>query len=353
MNRVSVLLSAYRPGEELPELLRGLREAGFADLLVVDDGSGPEFAERFRRAQAVPGCTVLRHPAKRGRGAALKTAMAFFLRHRPGQAGVAAVDAAGGYLPRDVSAAARTMAESGRVVLGARISRRAVSRLNAAVLRLFLGMQVHDPRAGLLAVPRGYLPQLAETEGEGEDYGANVIFWISRGRIPFQEVAVAAADGGGAPRRAARDSLRIYGLIAKYLASSLGACAVDELAFFLLKLSGFLAFLPIPATFTAALLARVISSLMNFFINARVVFAGQVSTRALGRYYLLAACQITASAALVFLAEHLFAITSPALSTLAKILVDTLLFFISFRVQHRWVFRRNEDSPPSGKDQTT
>ena len=30
--------------------------------------------------------------------------------------------------------------------------------------------------------------------------------------------------------------------------------------------------------------------------------------------------------------------------------VDTVLFFISFRVQHRWVFRWNEGGPEPGKD---
>ena len=125
---------------------------------------------------------------------------------------------------------------------------------------------------------------------------------------------------------------------------------VDELAFFLLKLSGVLAFLPIPTTFTAAFLARIISSLLNFLVNARLVFGGRVTARSMARYYILAACQIAVSAGLVFLAEHTLAITSPALVTLVKIAVDTVLFFISFRVQHRWVFRWNEGGPEPGKD---
>lgn len=77
-----------------------------------------------------------------------------------------------------------------------------------------------------------------------------------------------------------------------------------------------------------------------------------MNRRSLARYYILAVCQIAVSACLVFLVEHGFSLASPALVTLVKIVVDTLLFFISFRVQHRWVFRQNEDGGIPGKDKT-
>ncbi|MCI9568262.1 MAG: polysaccharide biosynthesis protein GtrA, partial [Lawsonibacter sp.] len=48
--------------------------------------------------------------------------------------------------------------------------------------------------------------------------------------------------------------------------------------------------------------------------------------------------QLSLSTALVYLAELAFAISAPALSTLVKVLVDTILFFFSFRIQHKWVF---------------
>jgi hypothetical protein len=61
------------------------------------------------------------------------------------------------------------------------------------------------------------------------------------------------------------------------------------------------------------------------------------------RYYILAAIQITISAGGVYLLEHTLSIASPALSTLIKIVVDTILFFVSFRVQHKWVFAEGKN----------
>ena len=353
MDGVSVIIPAYRPDHRLLETLEGLRRLGLSDLLVVDAGSGPEFDQIFRQVQANPACTLLRHPENRGKGAALKTAMAWFAGHRPDRAGVVTADADGQHLPGDIAAVARAMLDSGQVVLGVRDfsdpsvpwKSRAGNRITCAVFRLFLGMRLRDTQTGLRAIPRAYLELLAGAGGDRYEYETNMLFLMNRCRVPYVEVEIAAVylEGNRSSHfRVVRDSVRIYALILKYLCSSLGASVVDELAFFLLKLTGALAFLPIPTTFTAAFLARVISSLVNFLINARVVFGGQVSARTMSRYYILAAGQIAASACLVFLAERLFALTSPALVTLTKIVVDTLLFFISFRVQHRWVFSRGE-----------
>ena len=38
--------------------------------------------------------------------------------------------------------------------------------------------------------------------------------------------------------------------------------------------------------------------------------------------------------------RSLFSVTAPWLSTLIKAAVDTVLFFLSFRIQHKWVFNR-------------
>ena len=59
IHTVSVIIPAYRPDEKLIGTLEGLCRAGFTDLLVVDDGSGEEFAPVFQQAQRLPGCTVL------------------------------------------------------------------------------------------------------------------------------------------------------------------------------------------------------------------------------------------------------------------------------------------------------
>ena len=97
-----------------------------------------------------------------------------------------------------------------------------------------------------------------------------------------------------------------------------------------------------PLTFTAAILARIVSSLFNFFVNAKVVFGEKVDAKSFVKYYLLAAVQISVSAAVVFLLEKVFHVELPIVSTLIKAVVDTVLFFVSFRIQHKWVFNEGK-----------
>lgn len=354
MKQVSVIIPAYKPDEKMLGTLAGLAEAGFTDILVVDDGSGEEYEHIFRQAAAIPQCTLLRHPVNRGKGAALKTAMTFFLENRPGQAGVVTADADGQHLTEDILATAAAMVEKNTVVLGVRDfslphvpkSNRAGNKITIAVFRLFFGMKISDTQTGLRAFPRETLPVILTAKGDRYEFETYMLFLMNQHKLPFHEVGISTVyieENKSSHFRIVRDSARIYALILKYLLSSVAASVIDEGAFFLFKVlfGSAAALLSIPTTFIAALLARVISSIVNYLINAKVVFEGQTNKTTLLKYYTLAVAQILLSTCVVFLAENLLSISSPALSTLIKIVTDTILFFFSFRIQHKWVFKKD------------
>src|SRR5688572_27030612 len=69
----AVVIPAYKPSAELVDLVQTLSE-GFSAIIIVDDGSRPEFQKIFAAAAGVPGVQILRHAVHLGRGAALKTA---------------------------------------------------------------------------------------------------------------------------------------------------------------------------------------------------------------------------------------------------------------------------------------
>ena len=98
MPRAAVLIPAYRPGEALVGLTQALRERGFAPVVVVDDGSGPEYAGIFARLSAIRDVRILRHAVNLGKGAALKSGMNFILVEYPETPGVITVDADGQHI---------------------------------------------------------------------------------------------------------------------------------------------------------------------------------------------------------------------------------------------------------------
>jgi glycosyltransferase involved in cell wall biosynthesis len=70
--RVSVLIPAFEEGSSIGALVESLRALGsWKEIIVVDDGSRDDTAERARNA----GATVIRHPYNKGNGAAVKSAV--------------------------------------------------------------------------------------------------------------------------------------------------------------------------------------------------------------------------------------------------------------------------------------
>lgn len=134
---------------------------------------------------------------------------------------------------------------------------------------------------------------------------------------------------------------QIFGSFIKFAGSSFVASCVDEVLFVgmtaLLErvLSGFaLALVPF-------LIARILSSLINFRLNQRFVFHIRQNTgKALLRYYYLAVPVAMAQLGLTYTLYWLLHIGQQQLLLRGVIYagVMMLLFFVNFLLQRRWVF---------------
>jgi dolichol-phosphate mannosyltransferase len=101
------------------------------------------------------------------------------------------------------------------------------------------------------------------------------------------------------------------------------------------------AFTGFALTAAAGIGARVVSSLINFFMNKKLVFKTNVSTsKAMLKYYALALPQMAAQ---VLLTQGVYALLSipdeaTGLRTAIYAVVMTVLFILSYMIQQRWVF---------------
>ncbi|MDY4105839.1 MAG: bifunctional glycosyltransferase family 2/GtrA family protein [Oscillospiraceae bacterium] len=347
---VTIVLPSLNPDETFLRVVTELVEAGFADILIVNDGSDPDRVVWFERAAALPGCTVLTHEVNRGKGRALKTAFAYLTAHRPHSRGAVTIDGDGQHRTKDIIACAQAMLEHpDQVILGCRDfhspnvppKSRSGNQFTSALFRIGCGIRLSDTQTGLRAIPRQYLPGFCEIKGERFEYETNMLLTMKRQGIGFLEVPIETVYEGkneGTHFRPIVDSLKIMKLIFAFMASSLSATAVDLAMFYVL-----LTVLPQSAwrILLATILARAVSSFWNFNLNRKVVFGSQGSYgRAFGKYYALAIPQMLVSAGLVSLLDHFLAPGSKLIATLLKVLVDTLLFFISFTIQREWVFKK-------------
>ena len=82
-SKVVAVVPSLSPDEKLPNTVKGLLDAGFRRVIVVDDGSGAEYRHRFEECAAHAGVTLLRHAVNKGKGAAMKTAFSHVLAEMP------------------------------------------------------------------------------------------------------------------------------------------------------------------------------------------------------------------------------------------------------------------------------
>ena len=125
----------------------------------------------------------------------------------------------------------------------------------------------------------------------------------------------------------------------KFAITSGTSCIIDlglfQLISFLLKRIG--VNLGVEVWF-ATIVARVLSSLYNYFMNKVIVFNDQQREKnSIVRYYILCICQMCVSALLVWLLCTIIVLPE----IIIKILVDVALFLISFQIQRLWFWRKS------------
>lgn len=348
--QLAIVLPSLNPDKKFLRVVDGLLESGFENIVIVDDGSNEENKKYFEEAAAHKQCRLSVHPQNKGKGAALKTAFRYVLDELPEVKGVITIDGDGQHLLPDVIACGQKMLEVGdKVVLGCRdftkpgIPPRSVAgnKTTSRLFRLCYGIKLSDTQTGLRAIPREYLERFCQIDGERFEYETNMLLQMKRMGIAFVEQPIETVydpEDYGSHYNAVKDSWRIFKVMFKFLMSSTGSLVLD-MGLFYLVMRLFAAALGSYAELVATAVARLCSSFVNFNANNTVVFNNKGSyKRSLLRYYCLCIPQMLVSAGLVTLINRLLGNTAPLIATLVKILVDTVLFFISYTIQREWVF---------------
>lgn len=207
-----------------------------------------------------------------------------------------------------------------------------------------MGGAITDTQTGLRGIPRSLIPEYLTLSGERFEYETGMLIEALSKKTPVIEVPIETiyiAGNSGTHFNPIVDSLKIYGLIfgsfLKFLLSSLSASLID-LAVFQAVVALLGRFALSSRVGVATAVARLCSSLYNYKVNKSVVFKAQqgggASGRPIVRYYALVVVQACLSATCVFALSSW--LEMPEL--LSKIIVDSLLFLLSYQVQRRWVF---------------
>ena len=348
-----VLIPAYEPGPSLLELLRDLSALSCGNtcdtsIIVVDDGSGPDFAQIFEEARSL--AIVLTHKENRGKGAALKTGLSYIEKscsekspikeHCDPNAVIVTMDADGQHLVADamkICAVARIHPDA--LVLGGRrftgnipLRSRFGNAVTRLVYRLSTGLKVCDTQTGLRAFHKNLMPRMLEIPGERYEYEMNVLLELAGARTPIieEEIETIYLDNNSSSHfDTVRDSWRVYREILRFSASSLIGFLVDYAVYSALILAT-------GSLRLSNIAARVVSASVNYTLNRKFVFRSRRGILSSALSYFLLAAAILAGNTLVL--EYL--VGSLGIGRLfAKILTEILFFAISWSVQRSLIFK--------------
>ena len=374
-------MPAYKPDEKMITFLDSLLGAGMNDIIIINDGSGEEFDPIFEQAKAHPEVTLLVHEVNKGKGAGLKTAFKYLSENRQDIDGAVTCDADGQHDLKSIQDCLKAFVEEpDSVIIGGRDfkksgipwTNRAGNNISSVVYRFAIGIKLKDTQTGLRVIPAKWFETFSTIKGDRYEYETSMFISMMNNKIQYREVPITTIyidDNASSHFNIFKDSFKIYkivlGYFLKFILSSLTSWVVDIGIFAIAiavcsaiwnldsKVSEEASFIAaifqgkwnlyITTNLIATVASRVISSIVNFIINRKVVFkdcsdlGGTVK-----RYYLLALCQMLLSFILVDLLTDCVFCVMGFWSVVIKCVVDACLFIFSYGIQRKWVFKNKK-----------
>lgn len=354
---IPVIIPAYEPDARMTELVKDLASKGEC-VVIVDDGSGKDYEGLFDEAMSVLGDSgiLLRHEVNRGKGAALKTAFKYVIDNMPEVIGVVTADSDGQHTVECIDAVKKSLCgDKEALILGVRSlegddipwKSKVGNKITKIATRYVSGLNVSDTQTGLRGIPRRFMEELLDVKGDRFEFEMRMLL-ETKGRYRIVEVPIStiyeSKDHHSTHFNPFADSIRIYRVLGesffRYIFSSLSSCVLDLLLFSVLcaLLKGkYVEYIAI-----ATVVARIVSATYNFFLNYKMVFKSREKVeKAAVKYVTLAVIQMTMSAVLVTAVVRWLVIVP---ETAVKIVVDTCLFFISYKIQQIFVYNSKRPS---------
>jgi glycosyltransferase involved in cell wall biosynthesis len=231
-SQTAVVIPAYQDEKHIGDIVRRTRER-LEHVLVVDDGSSDETAQRARQA----GAEVIVHHQNRGKGDAIKTGLEHWLAaaspsHRGADelnrdvAWVNLLDSDGQHLPEEIDRflAAAARATQPTFLIGNRMDdatgmpfiRRVVNRYMSRRISRVCKQEIPDTQCGFRMLDQQLIPQLLGG-GDRFDYDTEVLIIASRKGYRIESVPITTVYTDQVSKiRPLRDAIRFLKLMWRY-----------------------------------------------------------------------------------------------------------------------------------------
>jgi len=358
-----IAIPSLNPTPALIVLLKALRRQCEEPILIVNDGSNTDCAGIFAALVDIENCEIISHVVNLGKGRALKSAFNYCLNKYPDLQGVVTADADGQHLPEDIIKCLHVMKQNpGKLILGCRNfddksvpwKSRFGNKLTRGFFRYILHLNISDTQTGLRGIPADYMKILMNKFGERFEFETIMLLETrnenNKKTFPITEYTIETVyvnDNRETHFRPLVDSLKIYRIIFKYLLQIISIffisgvlSALLDQGVFALMFYKILPALNLPPLIFAVVVARCISLLFNYTLNRNVVFRKQENffdAKTFCSYLALCVVIMFSSYGLLKLSHALL----PGINMVVKkIVIDSCLFIVSYKVQKNLIFFR-------------
>ena len=333
-----VIIPSYEPDENFVNLVSGISKSKNYDIIVIDDGSGVSYKDIFKRVSKY--CKLIQYDVNRGKGYALKTAFQYVKEKYVNNYIVVTMDSDGQHSFNDAIKLCDYIEENPlSLVLGMRkrtgntpLRSRIGNEITMGVYEYATGVCIYDTQTGLRAFSNEIMNFMLSVSGDRFEYEMNVLLMAVRDNIKIKEIEIQTVyfnNNSGSHFNAFADSIKIYREILKFSLSSIISFVIDYFLYTLL-------FLLVSNVTISNIFARIISGCFNYNINRKIVFkSSRRKYRSFGYYAILAVSILAVNTVLL----NIFVCCFGMNAFFSKVLVELLLFVVSFIVQKRLVFK--------------
>lgn len=356
MDEFIILIPALNPPKDLlSSYIDKLKEKGFRRILLVNDGSRAEYDDYFENFKK-EGLDVFSHYKNFGKGRALKNAFNYILNTYDDFSYVITADSDGQHRAEDVFKIAKIAQENEvAMYLGSRdfnkdnvpFKSSFGNKTTSFVYKLMFYDKINDTQTGLRAIPKAYLADFLDLPGERFEYEINMLINSSQTKKKMIEIPIETVyfdNNSETHFHPIRDSFKIYrvmlGTFFKFILASLSSFVVDIGAFTILtRVLAKVLLNSSKIIWASTGLARIISGIFNYNINKNLVFSDDKkdNTKFI-KYATLWLCQLVLSA---FFVDMIFERVNMNASII-KLIVDTIIFLLSFTIQNKFIFKGSE-----------
>lgn len=355
--KFALVIPIFQPCGKAYPFLSTIAPDLFERIIVVDDGSGPDYQDEFNHIGELENFEVLSYPENHGKGYALKHAFKHIRDNYPEIDGIVTADGDGQHTLEDILKVRDGLEEhKGNLVLGIRdfespdcpARNKAGNNFSRKYFKFVNRVDVKDTQTGLRGIPSSLFDLAIDVNGDRYEYEWNFLGEAVRAAEGVTQIVIKTIydNNENSHFRAVRDSLRIFKQPILYIAIAIASFLIDTGIFALIES------LILPLGYGLPLeviipyvTGRIISAPFNFLMNNFIVFPnGEGIGKKAIKYAAICVLNMALGLAILYLFDYcLYAILDKTFGlVLLKILVEIIIFIVNFFISKAFIYARKK-----------